>query len=39
MASSCGTAGALIIVLLWIYSSAQIFLLGAELCGGVAPRG
>ena len=30
MASSYGAAGALIIVLLWIYYSAQIFLLGAE---------
>jgi membrane protein len=29
-ASSYGAAGALIIVLLWIYYSAQIFLLGAE---------
>ena len=31
MASSYGAAGALIIVLMWIYYSAQIFLLGAEL--------
>ena len=30
VASSYGAAGALIIVLLWIYYSAQIFLLGAE---------
>ena len=30
MASSYGAAGSLIIVLLWIYYSAQIFLLGAE---------
>ena len=30
IASSYGAAGALIIVLLWIYYSAQIFLLGAE---------
>ena len=29
-ASSYGAAGALIILLLWIYYSAQIFLLGAE---------
>ena len=29
-ASSYGAAGSLIIVLLWIYYSAQIFLLGAE---------
>jgi membrane protein len=30
MASSYGAAGSLIIVLLWVYYSAQIFLLGAE---------
>jgi membrane protein len=30
MASSYGAAGSLIIVLLWIYYSAQIFLFGAE---------
>jgi membrane protein len=30
VASSYGAAGALIIVLLWIYYSAQIFLMGAE---------
>jgi membrane protein len=30
VASSYGAAGALIVVLLWIYYSAQIFLLGAE---------
>ena len=30
LASSYGAAGALIVVLLWIYYSAQIFLLGAE---------
>ena len=30
IASSYGAAGSLIIVLLWIYYSAQIFLLGAE---------
>jgi membrane protein len=30
MASSYGAAGSLIVVLLWIYYSAQIFLLGAE---------
>ena len=30
VASSYGAAGALILVLLWIYYSAQIFLLGAE---------
>jgi membrane protein len=31
VASSYGAAGALMVVLLWIYYSAQIFLLGAEL--------
>ncbi len=30
VASSFGAAGALIVILLWIYYSAQIFLLGAE---------
>jgi membrane protein len=30
MASSYGAAGALIVILLWVYYSAQIFLLGAE---------
>ena len=30
MASAYGAAGALIVILLWIYYSAQIFLLGAE---------
>jgi membrane protein len=30
IASSYGAAGALILVLLWVYYSAQIFLLGAE---------
>jgi membrane protein len=30
VASSYGAAGALILVLLWVYYSAQIFLLGAE---------
>jgi membrane protein len=30
IASSYGAAGALIVILLWIYYSAQIFLLGAE---------
>jgi membrane protein len=31
MASSYGAAGALIVILMWVYYSAQIFLLGAEL--------
>lgn len=30
VASSFGAAGALMVVLLWIYYSAQIFMLGAE---------
>jgi membrane protein len=38
MASSYGAAGALIIVLLWIYYSAQIFLLGAEFTKIYASR-
>ena len=38
VASSYGAAGALIIVLLWIYYSAQIFLLGAEFTKVYASR-
>ena len=38
MASSYGAAGALIVVLLWIYYSAQIFLLGAEFTKIYASR-
>jgi membrane protein len=30
VASTYGAAGALIVILLWVYYSAQIFLLGAE---------
>jgi len=30
VASSYGAAGALIVILMWVYYSAQIFLLGAE---------
>ncbi|MGA8946526.1 MAG: YhjD/YihY/BrkB family envelope integrity protein, partial [Pseudolabrys sp.] len=30
VASSDGAAGGLIVLLLWVYYSAQIFLLGAE---------
>jgi membrane protein len=30
VASSYGAAGALLIILLWVYYSAQVFLLGAE---------
>ena len=38
IASSYGAAGGLIIVLLWIYYSAQIFLLGAEFTKAYAGR-
>lgn len=38
MASSYGAAGALIILLVWIYYSAQIFLLGAEFTRAFAHR-
>ncbi|MBV9248762.1 MAG: YihY/virulence factor BrkB family protein [Acetobacteraceae bacterium] len=38
MASSYGAAGSLIVVLLWIYYSAQIFLLGAEFTKVYAAR-
>ncbi len=38
VASSYGAAGAVIILLLWIYYSAQIFLLGAELTKVYARR-
>jgi membrane protein len=38
VASSYGAAGALIVVLLWIYYSAQIFLLGAEFTKSHASR-
>ena len=37
-ASSYGAAGALIILLLWIFYSAQIFLLGAEFTRAFARR-
>jgi len=36
--SSYGAAGSLIVVLLWIYYSAQIFLLGAEFTKVYAGR-
>ena len=36
VASTYGAAGSLIVVLLWVYYSAQIFLLGAELTRGYA---
>jgi uncharacterized protein (TIGR03118 family) len=38
MASSYGAAGSLIVVLLWIYYPAQIFLLGAEFTKVYAAR-
>ncbi len=38
VASSYGAAGALIILLVWIYYSAQIFLLGAEFSRAYAKR-
>jgi membrane protein len=38
IASSYGAAGALIVILLWIYYSAQIFLLGAEFTKVYASR-
>ena len=38
IASSYGAAGALIVLLIWIYYSAQIFLLGAEFTRAFAKR-
>lgn len=38
VASTYGAAGSLIVVLLWVYYSAQVFLLGAELTRGYACR-
>jgi membrane protein len=38
VASSFGAAGALIVLLLWVYYSAQIFLLGAEFTKAYAAR-
>ena len=38
VAASYGAAGALIVLLLWIYYSAQIFLLGAEFTRAFAKR-
>jgi membrane protein len=38
IASSYGAAGALIVLLVWIYYSAQIFLLGAEFTRAFAKR-
>ena len=39
MASAYGAAGALIVMLLWVYYSAQIFLLGAEFPKAYSDRG
>jgi membrane protein len=38
LASSYGAAGALIVLLVWIYYSAQIFLFGAEFSRAYAKR-
>jgi membrane protein len=38
LASTYGAAGSVIVVLLWVYYSAQVFLLGAELTRGYACR-
>ena len=38
VASSYGAAGAFLIILLWVYYSAQIFLLGAEFTCAYAER-
>ena len=38
VASSYGAAGALIVLLLWVYYSIQIFLLGAEFTKVYASR-
>ena len=38
VASTYGAAGALIVILLWVYYSAQIFLLGAEFTKVFANR-
>jgi membrane protein len=38
VASSFGAAGALILILVWIYYSTTIFLLGAEFTKGYASR-
>ena len=38
VAASYGAAGALLIILLWVYYSAQIFLLGAEFTRAYAER-
>jgi membrane protein len=38
IASAYGAAGALVVLLLWLYYSAQIFLLGAEFTHAYASR-
>jgi len=38
LASTYGAAGSVIVVLLWVYYSAQVFLFGAELTRGYACR-
>ena len=38
VASTYGAAGSVIVVLLWVYYSAQVFLFGAELARGYACR-
>lgn len=38
MASTYGAAGALMVLLLWVYYSVQTFLLGAELTKAFANR-
>lgn len=38
VASTYGAAGSVIVLLLWVYYSAQVFLLGAELTRGYACR-
>ena len=38
IASTYGAAGSLIVLLLWVYYSVQVFLLGAELTKAFANR-
>ncbi|TKB95015.1 MAG: YihY/virulence factor BrkB family protein, partial [Mesorhizobium sp.] len=38
ISSSYGAAGALLVVLLWVYYSAEIFLLGAEFTRAYSVR-
>jgi membrane protein len=38
IASSYGAAGALVVLLVWVYYSAQIFLIGAEFTHAYAAR-